>query len=478
MPKLTRTNKHLTKDYLIITFCFILGLIFFLIAKDFGMFWDNVLFGSKMGNQLYYNDLFNWTMPDTFDPGHPPFLAFLLAFAWKLFGHSLWVNHLVMLPFVIGIIYQLHRFVRFYIRNNIIAYLGLLLVLADPTLATSFVLVNPETIILFFFFLGVNGIFYKQKHWKFIGFLFLSIITFRSMMLFAGLFLFDILNRYYIKEQKIKTFFNFRFLGFYLLASLPGIAFVIWRLSTKGWLQTHSESPWATYWNLPSFEEFFHNVAVLSWRYLDFGRVFIFLFVIVAMLVLRKKLPQNKSIQQLIILGISSVIFVILAVLLSTNAFGHRYFITSYICFILIAFLIILQLKKHQKLIYSLLFIGLISGNLWIYPEKISQGWDATLAHIPYHELRKEAIQFLENEKIDFQEVGTFFPNYNTIDEIELNGDLRSFQHFNKKNGYVFYSNVYNLTDENYDFIQENYIEIKRLKRWNIYVSILKLQEK
>ena len=142
------------------------------------------------------------------------------------------------------------------------------------------------------------------------------------------------------------------------------------------------------------------------------------------------------------------------------------------------AFLIILQLKKHQKLLYSLLFIGLISGNLWIYPEKISQGWDATLAHIPYHELRKDAVQFLENEKIDFQEVGTFFPNYNTIDEIEFNGDLQSFRHFNKKNSYVFYSNVYNLTDENYDFIQENYIEVKKFKRYNVYVSILKSKEK
>ena len=297
-------------------------------------------------------------------------------------------------------------------------------------------------------------------------------------MLFAGLFIFDILNRYYIKEQKIKTFFNFRFLGFYLLASLPGVIFVIWRLTTKGWLQTHSESPWASLWHFPNFKEFLNNAVVLSWRYLDFGRIFIFTFLVISFFILRKKISINKSIQQLLILAFSSVIFVIIAVLLSTNAFGHRYFIASYICFILLAFLILLELKKHKKILYSLLFIGLISGNLWIYPETVSQGWDATLAHTPYHQLRKGAIQFLDNEKINFQEVGTFFPNYNTIDEIELNGDLRSFQHFNKKNGYVFYSNVYNLTDENYDFIQKNYIEIKRLKRWNIYVSILKLQEK
>tara|TARA_R110000787_G_scaffold7747_3_gene26038 strand:- start:837 stop:2258 length:1422 start_codon:yes stop_codon:yes gene_type:complete len=454
-----------------------LGLIFFLVSYDFGMFWDNVLFASKMGNQLYYNDLFNWTMPDSFDPGHPPFLGFLLAITWKIFGHSLWISHLTMLPFVIAIIYQLHRFVNYYTKNNISSYLGLLLILVDPTLMTSFVLVNPETIILFFFFLAVNGILYDNKRWKFIGFLFLSIITFRSMMLFAGLFIFDILNHSIIQKKKIKKSLNLHFLGFYFLTALPGIIFVIWRLATKGWLQTHVNSPWASLWKFPSLTEFSKNIAVLIWRYLDFGRIFIFIFLIFALWSFRKKIAKKKSIQQLLLLAFCSVIFVMIAVLLSTNAFGHRYFIASYICFILVAFLIILELKKYKKIIYTLLISGLITGNLWIYPEKISQGWDATLAHIPYHGLRKDAIQFLDTKKINFKQVATFFPNYDVVDDIDLTGDFRSFSHFNKKNNYVLYSNVYNLTDEEYDSLDKNYIEIKRFHKLHIYVSIYQSKE-
>ena len=455
-------------------FSAIIGVIIFFVSRGFGMFWDNVLFASKMGNQLYANNLFNWTMPDTFDPGHPPFLGFLLAISWKIFGHTLWISHLVMLPFTVGIIYQLYRFINYYVKNNFVAYFGLFLILADPTLATSFVLVNPEVIVLFFFFLAVNGILYQNRYWKFIGLLLLSIITFRSMMLFAGLFLFEILNHSFIQKKKIKKLINLTFLGGYFLASLPGIVYVVWRLFTKGWLQTHSQSPWASYWHFPSLKEFLNNVAILSWRYFDFGRVFIFIFLISSMFILRKKLSKNKSIQQLLLLGFSSVIFVIIAVLLSTNAFGHRYFIVSYICFILMAFRIISQQKQYRKIVYTLLFIGLISGNLWIYPEKVSQGWDATLGHAPYHQLRLKALQYLDLKKIDFQKVGTFFPNYNTLDEIDLNGDMRKFAHFNRNNQYVFYSNVYNLTDENYDFIQENYVEVKRFEQFHIYVSILK----
>ena len=67
----------------------ILGVFIFLVSNQNGMFWDNILFGSKMGNQLYYNSIFDWTMPDEFDPGHPPFLGFLLAVFWNILGHKL-----------------------------------------------------------------------------------------------------------------------------------------------------------------------------------------------------------------------------------------------------------------------------------------------------------------------------------------------------------------------------------------------------
>lgn len=466
-------NKIISSRYSPLTISIILGLIALLVSYEYGMFWDNVLFASKMGNHLYENGIFDWTIPDNFDPGHPPFLAFLLAVAWKLFGHSLWVSHLTMLPFITGTVYQLYHFTNYYVKNKSIAYLGLLLILVDPTLMTSFVLVNPETIIVFFFFLTINGILYQKNNWKFIGLFLLSIITFRSMMLFAGLLLFDILNDSIIQKKKIKELINFRMLGFYSVAALPGIIFVIWRLLIKGWLQTHSESPWASLWKFASIKEFFYNVIFLIWRYLDFGRIFIFLFLIITFLSLRKRILQNKSIQQLLLLAICSVLFIIITVLLSTNAFGHRYFIVSYICVILVGFLTLLELKKYKNTLFVFLLIGLITGNLWIYPEKISQGWDATLAHTPYHQLRKEAIQFLEIEEIDFKQVGTFFPNYNTIDEIDLTGDYRSFAHFNKVNKYVFYSNVYNLSDKEYRILEKNYQEIKRFARFGVFVSIL-----
>jgi hypothetical protein len=120
------------------------------------------------------------------------------------------------------------------------------------------------------------------------------------------------------------------------------------------------------------------------------------------------------------------------------------------------------------------LLVGLVSGNLWVYPESISQGWDASLAHTPYHSLRNEAIDSLEVLNIDVSEIASFFPNYNKIDEIDLNENPKAFTKFSNNSKYVFYSNIYNLSDEDYQILANQYSSIMYLKRHRIFVSILK----
>lgn len=460
-----------TKRNRLLSFC-VMGILIFLASNQNGMFWDNILFASKMGNQLYYNSIFDWTMPNSFDPGHPPFLGFLLAASWKIFGHTLMVSHFVILPFIIGFFYQLFKFISYFIDNIQLQFLAFILIIIDPTISTSFVLVNPEIIINFFFFLAINGILFKSKAQKFIGLLFLSIVTFRSMMLFGGVFLFEIFNKIFIKKEKLKSILNLRFLIIYIIGCIPGVLFVVWRLTTKGWLQTHPDSPWAGYWHFADFEFFIRNCIVLIWRYLDFGRVFIFLFLILSLILFGKKIFKSTKNKQLVLLGITSVIIIIITVLIATNAFGHRYFIVSYIAFILLAFNILQKFYHRKKLIYILLCIGLLTGNLWMYPKNLSQGWNATLGHLPYHSLRLEAIDYLNKNNINIEEVASFFPNYNNLDYIDFNGDKRSFAKFNSNKKYVFYASVYNLTDEEQKSLANHYSVLKQFHKFNTTIKI------
>jgi hypothetical protein len=163
------------------------------------------------------------------------------------------------------------------------------------------------------------------------------------------------------------------------------------------------------------------------------------------------------------------------------NLLAHRYFIPVNICISLLCSSILFSetvSNKTRRLLVSLWFVFLISGSFWIYPDKIAKGWDSTLAHLPYYNLRLQAIDFIEKEDIDFTEVQSFFPNVATIDAIDLNGDQRNFDNFDGSSRYVFYSNIFNVSDEEYDKIHDvkNYKSIKQFERNGVVVSIFEKQ--
>jgi hypothetical protein len=454
----------------------ILSILIFWYAYDIGMFWDNVLFVSQSGNYLYNHSIFNWFVPNSLDAGHPPTLGFLSAIFWKIFGHHLWVSHLLMIPFTIGFFYQLFKFILFYTKSNVVSVFGFLLIIVDPTLSTQLVLVNPEIILLFFFFLAINSILNKQIYMKIIALFFLSILSLRSMMLCGGIFLFEVLNQIYINKKKIKSFFSIKFILSYLIGSLPAVLYLVWHYINKGWLFSFPESTWADHRHFVSLKGFFVNVIYMLHRYSDFGRLFIYLFLIFCIIKFKKKLFNNE-IKQLVLLTLTSVLILMIVSLMSTNPFAHRYFIASYIVLNFLSFLILIKFFRRKQLVYTLLFLLLVTGNLWIYPREISQGWDASLAHLPYYKLRTKAIAFLDKNKININDVATFFPNLTTIDNIDLNNDLRTFSAFNGKNKYIFFSNVFNLSDHEYEKIDNDYIIIKQLRKNSIYIYIYKLKE-
>jgi hypothetical protein len=102
---------------------------------------------------------------------------------------------------------------------------------------------------------------------------------------------------------------------------------------------------------------------------------------------------------------------------------------------------------------------GLLSGNFWIYPDKIAKGWDSTMAHLPYHQLRHKMMRYIDQNHISVSETGSRTPNTTIIDCIELNGDQRAFPEADlSKDHYVFYSNVFNMfTNEEIDRLKQQW---------------------
>ncbi len=451
----------------------VLSVILFFLSLRTGFFWDNVLFASKMGGYLYENSLFDWNIPVEFDPGHPATLAFINALGWKIFGQHLWASHLMMLPFVFGFLVQLLLLVKSFVKNNRLVLAAFILIIADPTISSEMILVSPEIIQLFFFLWAINSI-HKNNHvQKTIALAFLGIIFFRGMMLCAGVFIYELIRHIFFNRNKLISFFNHKIILSYMLGSIPAIYYVTWRLVTKGWLQSHPDSPWSTLWQYATPAIFLRNLLILANRLGDFGRVFILLFIVISFIII-KKVRYDKSILQIIIIGVSAIFVVTIISVMSQNAFGHRYFIAFFITSTLAAFVIIKDYIKPKKIVYILLISGLITGNLWIYPEKIAQGWSASLAYYPYFKLRHQAIQYIDEQQMNVDDFASFFPNICSIHEVDLNGDQREFQEFTGENKYVFYSNVYNLNDNEYTILNNKYQEIKRFTKFNVEVKLLK----
>lgn len=155
---------------------------------------------------------------------------------------------------------------------------------------------------------------------------------------------------------------------------------------------------------------------------------------------------------------------------------GHRYYIPSYLSLGLLSFLLIKEYKV-KKIIYVGLLSSLILGNFIVYPDNVSQGWDSSLAHLPYWNLRRNAIEYMNAKQIPVQETASFFPNKTTIDNVDLNRDMRSFIGFSGTEKYVLYSNVYNLSDEELKILYRNYYSLKLFEKRYVRVEIMQKKD-
>ncbi len=420
-------------------------------------FWDTVQLASKHAHHFYENGL-RWTpLPPEIDSGHPPVFGFYLAFIWTFFGKTLPVSHWAMLPFLLGIISLLYRLGEQ--TNKQWAYWLLPLVLLDPVLAGQMTLVSPDVALVFFFLLSVVSIIEKRPFFLALGVLGLCAISMRGMMTAGALFLWMVGMR--VSAYGIRNLLAPVHRSYFILHSssfLPGFAFAGWFLwwhwQATGWIGYHPGSAWAPAFERASGLGLVRNLAVVGWRWLDFGRVFEWF--VIAFLIRKfwrsksnfsQKTESTSTVAWLLLL-LSLLILLTPSAVLYRNLSAHRYFLPGFLAFHMLVFQWITNskwsIKRKEWMLVALIF-GMATGNLWVYPSGISMDWDSTLAHQPYHRLRAEAISFLEKKGVDFQTVGSAFPNLNTGENLLLNGDSRHFAELDwQRNTYIFASNIFN----------------------------------
>ena len=153
---------------------------------------------------------------------------------------------------------------------------------------------------------------------------------------------------------------------------------------------------WKESGELASVNEIARNIGVFGWRLIDFGRVFIFLlFAFLSMQSLRKWRFKDHTIQTLFLIAMTQFILFFAIIIIFRNPFGHRYLIPIMIPIIIVTVYWISTYLRRPWLWLSLCFISLVSGHFWLYPEKVSQGWDATTMHWNFFEVSDEMEDYL-----------------------------------------------------------------------------------
>lgn len=464
------------KDKLFLGLAFVVVLALQLTNLNNTFFWDTTQLAADHATFFYSTHFSEILLPNDIDSGHIPTFGIYIALVWKIFGRTLVASHLAMVPFAIIAIWQLYRLCRKFIPEN---YIGLatLLIALDPTWLAQCTLVSPDVPLVCFFLLAVNSVLENKRFWICASVLLLFLTSMRGMMATVCLLLLDLYCNASFKE-KGKIFWNLiKRSWIYLPAALVFIAFNAYHFAQKGWIGYHEDSPWADCFAPVDFKGFLFNIGIYGWRLFDFGRIGIWIVFGFLMFKFGKRSIHSKTTKMLLLFVIILMVVLPANMLWAKNLLAHRYLMPIYLMFALLAATLLfsddVKAKTKNLLVVSWLVI-LISGNFWIYPDKVAKGWDSTPAHLPYYELRHQAIAYLDAKQIDYKDVQSFFPNVSSMDILDLNGDPRHFKNYDGSSQYVVYSNIFNVDDSVYDALLKNYTAVQTYRNRGVYVTVLK----
>jgi len=433
------------KKYIKESLVLLLAGVHFWLARDIPFFWDSIQLSSKQAHYFLESGFVSFSLPDELDSGHPPLVGWYLAMMWQLLGRSLWVSHLAFLPFVALYLFFGLQWVQHLVKPLWGRVLGGVILFSDPLFLTQSIIMGPDIILISSFMAIVYAYCKGQKVMMVAMSLILGLVSMRGAMVLAAFGFFHLVNTFWFHRKG----WSYLFIRGWPL--LPGAAaflvFLYWHYLTKGWIGFHSGSPWAESFQMVDFLGFLKNIAILGFRFNEFGR---FIICIPLLFFLYKFRNQLIPLQYK---GFTLFVILALLVLPNTLIYAHlsanRYFWPLYLLASLglISFIGASKLETHYlKGLAATAAAIFLASHLWIYPWKTSQDWESTLVHLPYHEVRSKIYDFYTASGIAPSSVGTSFPAVNSNYHI----NLQEFKDSPPKameigvDPYIFYSNIMN----------------------------------
>lgn len=451
-------------------------LILFLVLKFFTLencfFWDNTAGYSMPASYLLENGFLSFVYPAQY-VAEPPLAHLYLALLWSLFGKSLLVAHLSITVFSLGVIWQVYRLCE-RLETKYTPYI-FLLVLLEPALSTQMILISPDVITCFFALLSVNLLLENKRSWLALSVLCLGLVSIRGFVVCSGLGLAYLVILIAIDKKSFKEAFLYVFPSFVPVLLVLG-AWFLYRKWDTGYFMYQPGFEYQEHRELASLSYIIRNIVSLAIRMFDSGRIIVWILLFVAVLKIGIKNFFSFIVRSpLSIIYLSVLLTMSLVTIPMTNPFGDRYFIVLYILLALVTARLLSEAYGGTKI--RVIFIGmilvLVSGNFWVYSEKMSKAWDSVLCHLSYYPLRQEMITYLDEQGISVNDVSASFPLDSSFSDTEANEDNRRFSSVDfDKSQYIIYSNIYNWDDEHIDALCMDWKLQKEFKYGLIYIRL------
>lgn len=453
------------------------------------VFWDGISLQTLPATYYYENYFSSVVLPSNIDTGHPPFYAYYLAKCWQFGGRNLASFHWAIFPFLVFLYANYASLLRYFLPDAKISpftFVGLFaLFLLQPTLLAQSSLATTDVVIVAGFVGALRAIVYRHKVGLFLSLLLLCSVSLRGIFLVVAIFMCHYLFEYlYGNAQQQGRFLLSprKLLPYFLVALLLGIWWAYHYQINSFWLENY-HSPWAVNYGFVNRKRFLWNIAVVFWRLVDVGMLSI--WVALAYYFGRdiEKRKAFESRKKIFLLGCSLTVFLTLsiAVVLKEIPIMHRYFLPVQV---LVTLWLSVYLSKENPLqrylIIFLLLLHLVMGHRWIHCPPIANGWDASLAFLPYQSLEQQLRNDIDSLAIPPSKIHTTFPLLHSRKYTRLSPDTSHFKLFTpaflSETSYFLYSNLSNdMSPEMQQIIRSEGKIIKTWQKFGVYIILYKL---
>jgi hypothetical protein len=379
-------------------------------------FWDTIL-TSTIADWFYQNGIVNLIPPTLLDAGHPVFFQLYLSAMWKVFGQNLVVSHWAMAPFLALLAWASTALISRLIDDRAMQWIAVLLIALHPFLLTQSTMVSYDIAMVAFFAAGLLAAAEKRPSLLAFAVLGISLLSIRGQLMGLGM----VAGYLLAHRHQWRTILPA--IGLWLLFVVGWNGYHLWQ---TGWMISSPSEHWTAQRSFANPEVVFRNIIGIARGFVDYGTAVLSITAILSGFLHFRKHRPTRAMAAVLIVSICTLSILVVSMLPFSNPIGHRYWMGLHL--VLIVWTISNIAKWPQKWwMVGMLALAFGSGHWWLHPEHRSNGWDVTLAHLPYHENRKVLLQELEANDLSMESVASAFPLFCSTQQTDLSpGDRMS----------------------------------------------------